>query len=323
MQMNGNGAAKTDGKAWWRETTGSALVVVMLLLAMIAVLTAVVARSISAASVELGAARNTILADSDLRAGVELAAAAILKFGDDMRIADVEVALTDRRIVVHITNECGRIDLNKAPSVVIQSMFRASGLDSAEATTLTTALVDWRGAARAHSLPPPPPGGNGIGAHLPGIVSADTSVAASSAATPHQIVGTRYFFHPAQLRSIPGFTPKIVRSILPVITVANGSAQIDPFVASPRVLAAMPEISELKVEGFVDARNGNTSRSTALLQLGLDKAYVTDKAAAGWRLEVTVVDRVGHRHTREVVIVMADDGRKPYQILYTNEAPRG
>src|SRR5579871_2976326 len=126
-----------------------------------------------------------------------------------------------------------------------------------------------------------------------------------------QQIGTRYFFHPAQVGSIPGFSPKVVRSILPLVTVANGSAQIDPFVASPRVLEAMPDASQSKVAGFAEARTGNTSRSTALLLLGLDKAFITDTPAPGWRLEIAVKDRTGRVRLSEAVIVMAPDDKKP------------
>jgi general secretion pathway protein K len=314
----------SESKAKWRDTTGSALVVVLLLLAMVAVLTAVVGRSVSGAAIEVAAARNTLLTDSDLRAGVELGAGAILKLGDDMRIADVEAPLADRRVTVHITNERGRIDLNKAPSTVLKSMFEAGGIEPAEATTLATALLDWRGgAASQNPAPPVASGAPGVGAHLPGLTSGDTSVEFGGAAAPQQMIGTRYLFHPVQLGSIRGFTPKVVNSILPVVTVANGSAQIDPFVAAAGVIEAMPEMSASKVEGFIEARTGNTSRSMALLQLGLDKTYVTDTAAVGWRLEITITDRFSHRHRHEVVIVLAPDGKKPYSVLYASEELNG
>ena len=315
--MIGPRTPRSNSKLKWRSTTGSALVVVLLLLAMVAVLTAVVGRSISGATIEVTAARNTLLADSDLRAGVELAAGAILELGDDMRIADVEAQLAGRRVTVHVTNERGRIDLNKAPSTVLKSMFQAAGADPAESSTLAAGLLDWRGGAAAQGLAPPMASATlGVGAHLPSLASGDTSVEFGGGAAPQQLIGTRYLFHPAQLGSIPGFTPKVISSILPVVTVANGSAQIDPFVASAGVIEAMPEMSASKVEGFIEARTGNTSRSVALLQLGLDKAYVTDTAAAGWRLEISIKDRFGYLRVHEVVIVMAPDGKKPYRVLY-------
>ena len=309
----------TEHKQRPAGTSGSALVVVLLLLAMVAGLTAVVARSVSGAAAELGAAQDTLLADSDLRAGLELAAATILKLGEDMRIADAEATLADRRIAVHITNERARIDLNKAPDAVLTSMFKARGLEPAEAATLTAALADWRGGAPSQTLAPPTSTGFETGPHLPGFSSGGAE--ASAATAPQQAIGTRYFFHPAQLGSLPGFTPKIVRLILPIVTVASGSAQIDPFIASAQALEAMPEMSPSKVEGFVEARNGNTSRSTALLQLGLDKSYVSEKAAPGWRLEIAIKDRFGRLHQHEVVIVMVDD-EKPYRVLYAGDAFR-
>ena len=88
-----------------QNRSGSAMLVVLVMLGVIAVLAAAVARSVSGAALELRAARAGSETDSDLRAGIELGVAAILKLGDEMRSADAAVDLTDRRIAVRITNE--------------------------------------------------------------------------------------------------------------------------------------------------------------------------------------------------------------------------
>jgi hypothetical protein len=110
----------------------------------------------------------------------------------------------------------------------------------------------------------------------------------------------------------------LVKSILPLLTVANGSAQIDPYIAPARVLEAFPDMTPSKVESFIDTREKNTSRSTAILQLGIDKSFVTDTAAAGWRLEIVITDRAGHIHRREAVVIVTDDDDKPYRVLYAS-----
>jgi general secretion pathway protein K len=290
----------------------------MLLLGMIAVLTAVVARSVSGATVELSIARAAIFSDSDLRAGIELGVAAILKLGEKMRVADAETSVANRRIAVHITNERARIDLNRAPLAVLTALLVANGVDTSDADKLAGAVQDWRGSSPSQKLAAAAPT-QGLGIHLPGLSSSDSAaVGFGGTEAPHQIVGTRYFFHPSQLSSVPGFSPRLVKSILPLVTVANGSAQIDPYIASQRVLEAFPDMTPSKVQGFIDARDGNTSRSMAILQLGIDKSFVVDTAAVGWRLEIAIKDRAGHVRRREAVVIVTEDDDKPYRVVYAS-----
>jgi general secretion pathway protein K len=149
-----------------RSRAGSALLVVMLLLGMIAVLTAVVARSVSGATVELSIARAAIFSDSDLRAGIELGVAAILKLGEKMRVADAETSVANRRIAVHITNERARIDLNRAPLAVLTALLVANGVDTSDADKLAGAIQDWRGSSPSQKLAAAAPT-QGLGIHLP------------------------------------------------------------------------------------------------------------------------------------------------------------
>src|SRR5262249_37929667 len=100
------------------------------------------------------------------------------------------------------------------------------------------------------------------------------------------------FAHPAQLISLPGFSKQLVAAILPSLTVANGSNQIDPYIAPIKVLAALPGVNDSNIEAFEDARD-NSSRDAALKLLGASQAFVTDTAAPGWRLQITIREPSG------------------------------
>src|SRR5215475_13869781 len=89
--------------------SGSALLVVLIMLGVVALLAAAVARSVSGAALELSVAHVSSETESDLRAGIELGVAAIFQLGKDMRSADTAVDLADRRIAVRVTNERARI----------------------------------------------------------------------------------------------------------------------------------------------------------------------------------------------------------------------
>ena len=295
-------------------SSGSALLVVLVFLGVIAILVTVASRSISGAAREISLARSVSISQADLYAGVELGVAAIQKLGESMRSAETTAELADRRISVRITNERGRIDLNAAPKSVLAALFVTLGVDKNEAGSLATAIDDWRGGSASQKLAAPAQD-NSTQRSLPGLNTFNMSVERQNALK--QIIGTRYFIHPVQLATVPGFTKQLVKSILPFVTLANGLPSIDPYIAPPQVLEALPEATPNQVQAFLAVRDTNTSRETAMTMLGVNKEYLTDKAAMGWRLEITSTPRAGRARRREVVIAVTKNSERPFHVLYT------
>ena len=308
--MNGNMALSNQNRS------GSALLVVLVTLGVIAVLAAAVARSVSGAALELSVARATQETEYDLRAGIELGVVAILKLGDEMRSADAAVDLTGRRITVRVTNERARIDLNKAKADVLTGLFTAEGLDDAEAASLAANIVEWRGGVDSVKTAVSLQDDQQLGG-LPQSGGLAMPTGSQPKDAPKQTPSLRFFFHPIQLVSVPGFSKPLVRRLFPFLTVANGANKINPFIAGPDVLNALPGASSSKVEAFLDARDGNVSRDTAILLLGVDKEFLSEDAAAGWRLQITSTPRVGRVHHSEAIIGgVKGDGEEPYHVLY-------
>ena len=44
---------------------------------------------------------------------------------------------------------------------------------------------------------------------------------------------------------------------MPFVTVANGSGQIDPYIAGPDVLEALPGTTPSQVQSFISSRDGD------------------------------------------------------------------
>jgi type II secretory pathway component PulK len=266
----------------------------------------------------MAAARSVSQSQADVIAGVELGVATILQLGENMRVADAVADLSNRRISVHITNERARIDLNSAPTSMLSALFVACGADQAESEALALAVEDWRGGSPSQKLGGAQDGNSTV-RPLPDLNSFDLPM---NRPTPSkQIVGTRYFTHPVQLGSLPGFSKRLVKSILPFVTVANGSSQIDPYIASERVLEALGTTST-QVQTFLSARDNNPSQETATLTLGVEKTVLTDTAAAGWRLEIVSTPREGRAYRREVVVAVVKDTEKPFRIVYVGPDER-
>jgi type II secretory pathway component PulK len=295
---------------------GSALLVVLIMLGIIAVLAAAVARSVSGAALELSTARATAENETDLRAGIELGAAAILKLGEDMRSADASANLRGRRISVRITNERARIDLNKAKADMLAGLLKAEGFDDNEAASLAENVIEWRGGADSHKQLTAPLADAHFSAPLQSINLGSSNGFADKKPTP-QVPTLRFFIHPIQLASVPGFSKALVKRLFSALTVANGSEQVNPFIASPKVLRALPGASSDSVESFLDNRDANLSHDMAIQILRADKQVLSEEPASGWRLEITTTPRSGlARHGEAIIAGVKGDGDEPYHVLY-------
>ena len=294
---------------------GSALLVVLALLGLIAALAAVAARTVSGAASGLGVARAGWQSQADLRAGIELGVAAVRKLGEDIRSADAFIELGQRRISVRITNERARIDLNRASAAMLARLFETNGASESEAAALAASVIEWRGGSASQKLTAPPQDERSLvsSSKLP---TSRTQPGSELKDGPKQVVGTRYFLHPLQLASVPGFSRSLVMAVLPFVTVASGSNQIDPFIASDRVLAALPGVSPAFVDAFRGAREGSGNRQLALQLLGAAREAVTTEAARAWRIEITARDRDGRARRSEAVIAILDGDTEPYRVIY-------
>jgi general secretion pathway protein K len=297
-----------------KKNEGSALLVVLVMLGLIALLAVHVSRSVSGAARELGAARGGSQADIDLRAGIELGVAAILNLRNDMRTGEAEAELAGRRITVRISNERARIDLNLASAKSLAGLLKTQGLDGNEATALAANVVEWRGGSASQKVSAQDDGSFGAPSRSPGL-DAPTGLQANQA--PKQMPTQRFFFHPIQIESVSGFSRSLARRLLPMLTVANGTNTINPFIAEAGVLNALPEASENNVDTFIAARDGNIGRDTAIQLLGVDKQLLSESAASGWRLQITTTRRGGKPRRSEAVVAAIDgEGNDPYRVVY-------
>jgi hypothetical protein len=288
--------------------------VVLVLLGLISVLAAVAARSVSSAAAGIGAARLAWQAEADVRAGIELGVAAIRKLGPAMRSADASANLAQRRISVRVTNERARIDLNRTSAAVLARLFESKSVLEDEAAALAASVIEWRGGSASQKLTAPSDDDRPFAAFTG--FSASPQPGSELKEGPKQIVGTRFFFHPWQLASVPGFSKALVAAVLPLVTVASGSPQVDPYIAPDGVLASLPGTSAATIDAFRGARDSGTSRATTLQLLGAARETVTADAARGWRIEIAVRHQDGRVRRSEAVIAVLDGDTEPYRVLY-------
>jgi type II secretory pathway component PulK len=295
--------------------SGSTLLVVLVILGVIAVLATAVARSVSGAALELSSARSAAENESDLRAGIELGVGAILKLGDTMRRANASADLSGRRLTVRVTNERARIDLNRAKATVVTGLLKAVNVDDTEAALLASNIVQWRGGGSEES-DAPLDNQRSLGV-LSQSVTMNTPLGLAANQPAARTPAVRFFSHPIQLAMVPGFSAGIVRRLFPLVTVANGTNTINPFIAPREVLSALPDVSSSAVEAFIGSQGENVGRDTAIQLLGADMTLLSEERAGGWRLEITSKSRLGAaRHSEAVVAGVDDSGGEPYRVLY-------
>jgi general secretion pathway protein K len=293
---------------------GSALLVVLLLIGAMSALAVVVSRSVSGAALEMSAAKINAEREWDIRAGIELGVASIQSLGEGVRSGEAWTTLSDRRIQVSFVNERARVDLNAASLPVLKALMVAAGVIDSDADALARNIIEWRGGSASQELKSGEEESPFSGFGKP--AGTDLRPGSELREAPKQTVGTRFFLHPAQLASVPGFSKTLVDSLMPFITVANGSNQVDPYIAPRAVLLALPGATPATVDAFLAGRDQNSGLKFATLLMGVSKTQLSTSAAPGWRMEIASTGKEGrvHHSSAEIAVITGDS--EPYRVLY-------
>ena len=289
---------------------GFILVAVLWILSALAVLSAVYSLYVSNAAVAAHVTDDGVNAEAAVRAGVELAAyeltAAPESSGSTQLTAAPESSrpaqggfafrLGRSRIKVSFIAEGARIDLNAAPKELLVALFEAIGAKSDDAGTFADRIVGWRKKAD----------GEGQDAEADIYKSEGYSYAPREAP----------FQNTLELSLVAGIPKHIVERILPLVTVYSGRAQVDVRVASPEVLAALPEMTPDVLRQVLAQRAHGTNDGESLLKLlGPARSNASDTPSKATRVLINVRLGNGRDVFAEVVIVTLQDGDEPFRVL--------
>lgn len=204
---------------------GAALLLVMWLIALLAALIGAFALTARIERLQERVLSRGAVAGEAARAGLEMAL---------VRLADPDPRrrwLPDGRLYhwryagipvdVRVVDEQGKLDINAAEPTLLAGLFRAVGVPANKATSLASAMVDWRDADHLTQ----PQGG----AEDPEYASAGLPYGAKDA--PFETV--------AEVEQVLGMTPAIYASVAPYLTVFSGSGTPNPTFAAGPVLTAM------------------------------------------------------------------------------------
>lgn len=282
---------------------GSILVAVLWIAGILGVFAAVATMSLHAGADASRSFAELMRGDEAMRGAIEDVLGA---GGQDSLPHDgsTVVSLGATTVALAFHDEIGRIDLNNAPIELLTGIFLVAGADAEDARKYSARVVDWRD--------PDDKVTEGGGAEVGQYRAAG------------RLDGPRNgpFQHVDELALVLGISPRIAAAVAPYVTVASGSDQINPLVADPPVLLALPGTNEDRVRDFLDARKSQVmTLDQAALRLGDVKDYITDSSSKAVRVDGLV--RFGGRFARrfEVVVTTIQGDTEPYRILAWNDNP--
>lgn len=188
-------------------------------------------------------------------------------------------------VTIRIDNEAGKIDVNHAPELLLQNLFVQAGVGEAQARQL---------ASRAERLR------RYSGTIAYGEDDEDTFASIEDFA--------------AQL-DLPA---RSWRRMSSWITVHNGRAGINPYVAHEEVLSMLPGFDSAVLENLL--QEGSPHRLQSRLER-IEQVYLTDRLSPVYTVSASAtIDGVST--TVEATIKMSAHRSRPYHILTWSEEPR-
>jgi general secretion pathway protein K len=279
---------------------GVVIVAVLWILMALSALAVIFSLYLSASAQALAVNDTEIRTEALVSASLELTGYQLALAGDKARPprGSFHFRMDDADVLVNFTSEAARIDLNYAPKEMLAGLFAGLGAKKEAANEDADRIIGWRTRL------------------TPGATNDEEALyhAAGLSYSPRQAL----FAHVSELALVVGLPPALVDRALPFVTVFNGSSGVDPEIAAPEVVAALPD------KGSDQPKAGLSTDMTTATDAPTPAASDTATAQSPcYRIEATVNFNDGRRAASEVVIALGDKV-EPYRVLSWQDdvAPR-
>jgi general secretion pathway protein K len=266
-----NAAFRSNGRPY-EASDGFILVAVLWILSAFVALVSIYAIYVGRTATALSASDDAVVAEGLISAGVELAVYKVISVSKEARPLRGQVAfrMGKASVAADFRSETARIDLNYAPKELLAGLFVALGEQPARAKQYAERIDGWR-------MPPKKESDDGEASLYR---DAGLGYAPRGAA----------FVHVAELWLVKDFPPALIDRALPYLTVFSGRAEVNPTIAAPEVVAALPD--KQAADPGITMEGGDTVRVN--VHIDFDN---------------------GRRRDAEVVILMRAAGSEPYRVL--------
>jgi len=288
--------------------TGVALIAVLWILA---ILTIVVTGIAAQTRTEQRLTRNLIASEQAYHAAEGGVYHGIHQLSGDQGSSGQKLALLGSTLQIggalvntEITDERGKIDLNAAPDELIRGLIQAAGVELDEASRLTDAILDWRDSDSLR--------------RLHGAEDAD-----------YRLAGLNYeakdaeFDSVDELQRVLDMPPEIFEIVRGGFTIQTHAPDINPMVADPLVLAAIPGMTEELVSGFIEAREASLAEGLPAPAFPLGGSpYITFENGPAYRVNARA--EIPNRAVARIgAVVVADRRRGPagFSIIAWSSSP--
>jgi general secretion pathway protein K len=281
---------------------GSMLVLVLFLAGLLSVFAAVAATAMRAAQNSSRAFADGLRAEEAARGAIEQAVAQ--SGGNLNSMIGVRTAVFgSTQVVMTVRGESARIDLNNAPAPLLAGLFRQFGVAPELADAYAARVLDWRD-------------------------EDDRAEKGGAERAAYRAVGrvdgprNGPFVHTAELGLVLGIPAAVAAAAAPYITVASGQGRINPMVAEPLVLLALPGAAPDRIRDFLARRADAASGFDALIEpLGPAQEFVTQEPGVAVRFEARVRLSTDTERRFEAVVYPPTDESEPFRILAWDASP--
>ena len=276
---------------------GFVIVAVLWILAALSALAVIFSVYLSNSAQALAVNDTGLKAEALVSASLELTTYQLLLAGDEARPAQgsFHFRLDNADVLVTFTSEAARIDLNFASKEMLAGLFTVLGADQQASKEYADRIVGWRTRPIANA--------------------ANDEEALYAAAGLGYSPRQSLFTHVNELSLVLGLPPALVDRALPLVTIFNGSSNVDVLIAPPEIIAALPGMTPSALKDFIGQRPALSRDPPAIATaLGSAQASATIPKSTSFRILTTVRFDNGRRTASEVVIALGES-KDPSRIL--------
>ena len=276
---------------------GFVIVAVLWILAALSALAVIFSVYLSNSAQALAVNDTGLKAEALVSASLELTTYQLLLAGDEARPAQgaFHFRLDNADVLVTFTSEAARIDLNFASKEMLAGLFTVLGADQQASKEYADRIVGWR--------------------TRPAANTANEEEALYAAAGLGYSPRQSLFTHVNELSLVLGLPPALVDRVLPLVTIFNGSSNVDVLIAPPEIIAALPGMSPSALKDFLGQRSALSRDPPAIATaLGSAQASATIPKSTSFRILTTVRFDNGRRAASEVVIALGEN-KDPGRVL--------